>query len=125
MPLVDLLRVPSAWRVSVGAVGSTQERGSSASLEAKARSSVDDRMNWLSALKEGAWSAIDTGWELAECEVRNLERLRRHNAWVKLASSFPLALFIRRPVAMSLLIVGLLCVGWRPIRCCRLRPCPM
>ena len=46
-------------------------------------------MAWLSALKDGAWQALDTGWELQEYEARAAEVGRRDVAVAKLAALLP------------------------------------
>ncbi len=48
--------------------------------------SAEGEMEWLSALKDGAWQALDTGWELQEYAARLAEMERRKIALAKFAA---------------------------------------
>jgi DNA polymerase III subunit gamma/tau len=86
--LVDLLKVPPSWRASVRRMPNVQARGASASLTAGTKQKDKSGMAWLSALKDGAWSAVDIGWELQEHQARLAEAARRDIAVAKLAALF-------------------------------------
>jgi DNA polymerase-3 subunit gamma/tau len=88
-PLADLLKIPPSWRAPVRRVPNVQARGASASLTARAKRKDESGMAWLSALKDGAWQAVDTGWELQEYEARLAEMERREVALAKLAALLP------------------------------------
>jgi DNA polymerase-3 subunit gamma/tau len=85
-PLVDLLKIPPRWRASFRRVPNVQARGMSGSLTAEIKQKDESGMTWLSALKDGAWRAIETGWELLEHDVRLAEKKRRDVALAKLVA---------------------------------------
>lgn len=84
-PLVDILKIPQRWRAPLRRIPNVQARGMSGSLTVGAKKD-ECGMAWLSALKDGAWQALDTGWELQEFEARRTERKRRDIALAKLAA---------------------------------------
>ncbi|QQO34276.1 AAA family ATPase [Bradyrhizobium diazoefficiens] len=88
-PLVDLLKIPLRWRAQVRRISNVQARGMSASLTGGAKRNDESGMAWLSALSDGAWRVLDTGWELREYEARKAERERRDVALAKLAALLP------------------------------------
>lgn len=88
-PLVDLLKIPLRWREQARRASNVQARGMSASLTGGAKRNDESGMTWLSALEDGAWRALDTGWELQEYEARKAERERRAVALAKLAALLP------------------------------------
>lgn len=88
-PLVDLLKIPLRWRAQVRRISNVQARGMSASLTGGAKRNDESGMAWLSALEDGAWRALDTGWELQEYEARRAETERRAVALAKLAALLP------------------------------------
>jgi DNA polymerase-3 subunit gamma/tau len=90
-PLVDLLKIPPSWRAPVRRISNVQARGMSASLTAGAKRKDESGMTWLSALKDGAWRALGTGWELQEYEARLAEMERRDVALAKLAALLSVA----------------------------------
>jgi DNA polymerase-3 subunit gamma/tau len=83
-PLVNLLKIPPSWRAPVRHTPNVQARGASASLTGRATD--ESGMAWLSALKDGAWWAVDTGWQLQEYEARRAEKGRRDVALDKLTA---------------------------------------
>lgn len=85
-PLVDLLKIPPRWRAPVRRISNVQARGTSASLSVRAKD--ENGMAWLSALKDGAWWAVDTGWQLQEYAARRAEKARRDVAVAKLIAQF-------------------------------------
>jgi hypothetical protein len=88
-PLVDLLNIPPSWRAPVRRIPSVQARGMSGSLTAGTKRKDKSDMAWLSALKDGAWCSMDSGWELQEYEARLVEKERREVALAKLAALLP------------------------------------
>ncbi|MCK1412467.1 AAA family ATPase [Bradyrhizobium sp. CW4] len=88
-PLVDLLKIPLQWRAQVRRISNVQARGMSASLTGQAKRDGGSGMAWLSALEDGAWRGLDTGWELQEYEARKTETERRAVAIAKLAALLP------------------------------------
>jgi hypothetical protein len=88
-PLVDLVKVPPSWRAPARRTRNEQARGASNSLTAGAKRKDESGMAWLSALKDGAWRAVDAGWELREYEARSAEAARRDVALAKLAALLP------------------------------------
>ncbi|MBR0866302.1 AAA family ATPase [Bradyrhizobium diazoefficiens] len=88
-PLVDLLKIPLRWRAQVRRMSNVQARGMSASLTGGAKRNDESGMACLSALSDGAWQAVDTGWELPEYEARKAERERREVALARLAALLP------------------------------------
>lgn len=79
--LVDLLKIPPRWLGEIGNVRTVQGMGASKHLTHRARKSVaHGDMSLLSALRERAWSHLDSGWEIAERRARRAERERRDNA---------------------------------------------
>ncbi|MHC2531877.1 DNA polymerase III subunit [Bradyrhizobium diazoefficiens] len=88
-PLVDLLKIPLRWRAQVRRIANVQARGMSASLTGGVKRNDESGMAWLSALDDGAWRALDNGWELQEYEARKAETERRAVALAKLAALFP------------------------------------
>lgn len=107
-PLVNLLKIPPSWRAPVRRPLNAQARGASASLTGRAKD--ESGMAWLSALKDGAWWAVDTGWELQEYEARRAEKERRDVALAKLAARFPEADGTHRE--SLLLEMEILKAGW-------------
>lgn len=83
-PLVNLLKIPPSWRAPVCRTPNVQARGASASLTGWAKD--ESGMAWLSALQDGAWWAVDTGWQLQEYEARRAEKERRDVALATLAA---------------------------------------
>ncbi|MEH2539175.1 DNA polymerase III subunit [Bradyrhizobium sp. AZCC 1699] len=88
-PLGDLLKIPPRWRAQVRRISNVQARGMSASLTAGAKLKDESGMAWLSALEDGAWRALDSGWELQEYEARKAEMQRRDVALAKLTALLP------------------------------------
>lgn len=88
-PLVDLLKIPLRWRAPARRISHVQARGMSASLTGRAKRNDESGMAWLSALEDGAWRALDSGWELQEYEARKEETERRTVALAKLAALLP------------------------------------
>lgn len=88
-PLVDLLKIPLRWREQARRLSNVQARGMSASLTGGTKWNDENGMAWLSALEDGAWRALDTGWELQEYEARKAETERRAVALAKLAALLP------------------------------------
>lgn len=79
--LVDLLKIPRLWLGEIGNVRTVQGMGASKYLTHRARKSVAlGNMSLLSALRERAWSHLDSGWEINEHRARRAERERRDNA---------------------------------------------
>jgi len=111
-PLVDLLKIPPQWRAQVRRISNVQARGMSASLTGRAKRDNGSGMAWLSALEDGAWRALDTGWELQEYEARKAETERRAVALAKLAALLPGADDARRESLR--LEIELLKSGWSP-----------
>ena len=95
-PLADLLKIPPRWRTQVRRISNIQVRGTSASLTAAAKRNDESGMAWLSALGDGAWRALDTGWELQEFEARKAEVERRDVALAKLEALLTRADHARR-----------------------------
>nr|WP_249780031.1 AAA family ATPase [Bradyrhizobium sp. dw_411] len=88
-PLVELLKIPLSWRAPARRTPNEQARGASSSLTVGAKLKGEVGMARLSALKDGAWLALDTGWELQEHEARIAEMERRDVAIAKLAALLP------------------------------------
>jgi DNA polymerase-3 subunit gamma/tau len=95
-PLVDLLKIPQSWRAPVRRIPNVQARGISGSLTAGIKQKDENGMAWLLASKDGAWRALDTGWELLEYEARLAEKERRDVALAKLAALLSGAGDVRR-----------------------------
>lgn len=87
-PLLDLLRIPVRWRGPIGPMR-VQSAGASKWLTHHKRRAAAAEMPFLSALREGAWSHLDTGWELAEFNARFGERTRRNDAVERIHILFP------------------------------------
>lgn len=85
-PMVDLLKIPDSWRGPLTRIPHVQARGTSGSLAMPVALSAEGEMEWLSALKDGAWQALDTGWELQEYAARLAEMERRKIALAKFAA---------------------------------------
>jgi len=78
MPLVELLRIPKRWRSPTGDIRCRKKRLASESLGREAQQlAAGDRMAFLSALDDGAWRHLDSGWELLEHRDREAEIKRR------------------------------------------------
>jgi hypothetical protein len=107
-PLVNLLKIPPSWRAPVCRIPNVQARGASASLSVRAKD--ENGMAWLSALKDGAWWAVDTGWQLQEYEARRTEEEHRNVALSKLAAQLPKADDTHRE--SLLLEMEILKAGW-------------
>ena len=89
-PLVDLLEIPECWRGEVGKPQCGQARGELKSLGPTAqRTAAAERMAFLSALKDKAWSSLDFGWELDEYRDRLSELDRRGAEEDRLRGLFP------------------------------------
>jgi DNA polymerase III subunit gamma/tau len=90
VPLLDLLGVRSEDRKPVGGV--RRAIGSSRSLAPSRRqSAAERRMALLSALKDDAWEALFSGWELDEFRDREAERVRRQEARERVELEYPMS----------------------------------
>ena len=90
VPLVELLRVPKRDRGSIGELTMVRRIGGSGSIgPGKRRIAEVDRMKLLSALADGAWDQIDSGWELLERAEREHEREQRRDAEERVKLEWP------------------------------------
>jgi DNA polymerase-3 subunit gamma/tau len=85
--VLDFLRVPPRWRRPIGAVppGGRRFWLSAEIGESAQRRCREERMTFLSALRDHAWRYVASGWELREYQDRERERERRAAALARLA----------------------------------------
>ncbi|WP_161988940.1 AAA family ATPase [Sphingomonas glacialis] len=90
VPLVELLRVPKRDRGSIGELASLRRMGGSGSIAPGERRKAEaGRMKMLSALADGAWDQIDSGWELLERAEREHELEQRREAEERVKLEWP------------------------------------
>lgn len=90
VPVVDLLKISSDMRYSTGELGRMNAIGGSRSLgPASRKEAAGDRLGFLSAFEDCAWSRLQEGWELKEYADRQLERFSRQEAVERLELEFP------------------------------------
>ncbi|ACA16012.1 DNA-directed DNA polymerase [Methylobacterium sp. 4-46] len=85
--VLDLLRVLARWRRSIGTVppGGRRFWVSEGIGEGAQRRCDEERMTFLSALRDHAWRHVAFGWEEREHQDRERERERRAAALARLA----------------------------------------
>ena len=80
-PLIDLLRVARADRQPLGDIGPLRAIGGSRSLGPDKRKRAEEmKMELLSAFRDDAWLALESGWELKEHDDRRAETKQRVDA---------------------------------------------
>ncbi len=89
-PLIGLLGVPESLRSSIGRPSCRRRRGVSAALgEDVMKRLARDRLMPLSALDDGAWGFLCTGWELREHADRSREIVLRQQAEREVDAEYP------------------------------------
>ena len=89
-PLVDLLKIETKFRFSLGALGGINATGSSRTLAPNRRREAQaDRMKVLSAFADCAWTALSSGWELDEYQDRKIEREKRAETLERIEIEYP------------------------------------
>ena len=88
--VVDLLKIGPEMRYSIGVLGRMNAIGSSRSLAPISRKrAAEDRMGFLSAFEDCAWSRLQEGWELKEYGDRVQELIQRQEAVERLELEYP------------------------------------
>lgn len=89
-PVIDLLRIAPEMRYAIGDLGPMNAIGSSRSLAPiTMKRAAADRMAFLSAFEDCAWSRLQEGWELKEYGDRVQELTQRREAVGRLELEFP------------------------------------
>ncbi len=89
-PLIDLIGVPVRARRPAGVLEGVQRRGASDSLGPAAQDrACAEGFPPLSAFADRAWSALPTGWEIAEHAAREAERADRAEALRQIDALWP------------------------------------
>lgn len=90
VPLIELLRVTKRDRMPIGQLATLRRIGGSTSIGPSERRNAEaGRMKLLSALADGAWDQIDSGWELLERAEREHEREQRREAEERVKLEWP------------------------------------
>ena len=87
--LVDLLGIPERWRSPASAPRCARTRGVSETLGPKMQMAVSQSLPLLSAIRDRAWTCLDSGWELLEHVDRRNEMDRRLQGQRRVFSQFP------------------------------------
>jgi hypothetical protein len=90
--LIELLGVPSRIRAQIGRAFGAQRYSVSRLIGSSARrKALDGDLPPLSAFKEEAWLAVDTGWEIDEFNYRRKLEVERAQAEAELDRDWPVS----------------------------------